>query len=564
MALPFIAHSRVERIIAAGRVLLTAIALASVWLDPPGPSEVATVAYVLLAAYLGYAIGLVPILRPAFAPAAWWPILTHSADLVAFALFMQLTAGTSSPFYIYFLFPLTTATLRWQWRGALATGVAALVLFVAMALYAAYLAPVPELDIQVVIGRCMTLGMATLMLTYLGVAHAEGLARLKSLTEWPRHVMPDRVALVRDIVESAARILEAPRVVLIWESEEPWVDVAAWSGSQFTWRHEPPGTFGAIVAEPLRDYSFICPDATRRIPSVVYAGSRRLRWWKGQPLDPALRERFGIHIVASWPVRAEGIQGRLLCLDKEDLTVEELVYGDVLAGLVGSRLAHADLVDQLRQRAFAEDRLKLARDLHDGVLQSLTAAALQIEAARRMLPHDPAGAAARLAELQKVVAAEHMDIRGFIEQLKPGRQEVTASVSIGVHLTELASRIKRQWGVEVHVAFEPDPLKVPEQVATEVYLLAHEALVNAARHARASRVFVAVFGSPDRLSLVVSDDGQGFGFEGQMALSEMRERQAGPASLRDRVATLGGDMTIESGPTGSRVQMEIPLAGMPL
>jgi signal transduction histidine kinase len=562
MVSQFIVQSRTERVIAAGRVLLAATALLNVWLDPP-PVEGAAVAFVLLAAYLGYAIGLVPILRPAFAPAAWWPLLTHAVDLAAFALFMQLTAGTSSPFYIYFLFPLTAATLRWRWRGAVITGAAALLLFVAMVLYAAYLAPVREFDVQIVISRSVTLALATVMLAYLGAEHERGLTRLESLAAWPRQVLPDRTALIRDIVESVANILGAPRLLLVWESEEPWVDVALWSHSKFAWRHEPPGTFGTLVADPLRDHSFICPDASRRAARVVYAERQRVQWWRGAPLDSSLRERFEVRAVASWPVREEGVHGRLFCLDKEEITVEDLVYGDLLAGLVASRLAHADLVDQLRQRAFAEDRLKLARDLHDGVLQSLTAAALQIQAARRLLPHDPVAAEARLRELQKVIAAEHVDIRGFIEQLKPGRTELTpGNVSMGSHLTELASRIKRQWGVDVHVAFEPDPLSIPEQIASDVYLLAHEALVNAARHARASKIFIAVLGGPDRLSLVVSDDGQGFGFTGRMTLPDLKERQAGPASLRDRVATLGGDITIESGPTGSRVQMDIPLVGV--
>jgi signal transduction histidine kinase len=564
VASPFIAQNQTERIIAVGRVFLAAIALLSVALDPPSWTANAAAAYFLLAAYLGYAIGLVPILRPAFAPAAWWPILTHAVDLAAFALFIQFTAGTSSPFYIYLLFPLTTATLRWQWRGALVTGFTALVLFLGIALYAAYLAPAGQIDMQVVIGRCLILTVATAMLTYLGAAHEMGLTRLENLAEWPRQVLPDRAALLRDIVESVARILDAPRLLLIWESEEPWVEVATWDGSQFMWRHEPPGTFGTMVAEPLREHSFLCPEAARPTSRVVYAQHQRLRWWKGEPLDRALRERFDVRTVASWPVREEGVHGRLFCLDKGDMSVEDLVYGDLLAGLVASRLAHADLVDQLRQRAFAEDRLKLARDLHDGVLQALTAASLQIQAARRLLTHDPAAAEARLRELQRVIAAEHVDIRSFIEQLKPGRPELPmGNVSVGSYLNELASRISRQWGIEVHVAFEPDPLKIPEQIATEVYMLAHEALVNAARHARASKVFVAVYLTADRLSLVVSDDGKGFDFQGRMRLSEMKERQAGPASLRDRVSTLGGDLNVESGPTGSRVQMDVPLAGVP-
>jgi signal transduction histidine kinase len=559
----FITQSRTERIIAGGRVLLAAAALASVWLDPPDPVETAAIVYVLLAAYLGYSIGLVPILRPAFAPAAWWPILTHGVDLIAFALFMQFTAGTSSPFYIYFLFSLAAATLRWQWRGALITGIAALALFAAMAAYAAWIAPDHDIDVQVIVSRAVSLAVATVMLTYLGAAHARGLARMESLAEWPREVLPDRAALVRDIVESVAVILEAPRLLLIWESEEPWTDVAMWDGARFQWGQEPPGTLEGMVAGPLRERSFICPDTGRRHARVVFSERQRLQWWRGTPLHREFRDRFGVTSVASWPVRAEGVSGRLFCLDREEVTAEDLVYGDLISGLVATRLAHADLVEQLRHRALAEDRLKLARDLHDGVLQSLTAAALQIQAARRLLPEDPVAAEARLNELQKLVAAEHVDIRGFIEGLKPGRTPlISGDVNLGSHVTELAGRIKRQWGVDVHVAFEPDPLKVPEALANEVYLLAHEALVNAARHARASRVFVAVLGHSDRLSLVVSDDGQGFPFEGRMTLPQLEERQMGPASLRDRISTLGGSLTIESGGSGSRLHMDVPFSAV--
>jgi signal transduction histidine kinase len=431
-----------------------------------------------------------------------------------------------------------------------------------MTVYATYIAPSPEFDIQVVISRAVVLALATTMLAYLGAAHAHGQERLKSLASWPRRVLPDRSALARDIVESAAHILGAPRLLLIWDTEEPWVDVALWSDSRFTIRHEPPGTFGRVVADALRPYGFICLDATRPMARVVYASDRGLQWWRGAPIDPTLRERFDIQIVASWPVRADGVEGRLFSLDKADIKVEDLVYGEILAGLVSSRLGQADLMEQLRQRAFSEDRLKIARDLHDGVLQSLTAAALQIQAARRLLKDDPAAVEERLSELQRIIAAEHVDIRGFIEQLKPGRPDLpVGSVSLGSHLTGLASRIKRQWGIDVHVAFEPDPLTIPELIATDVYLLVHEALVNAARHARASKVLVAVFQSGDRLSIVVSDDGQGFPFKGRLTLDELRQRQVGPVSLRDRVTSLGGQLTVESTADGAKVQVDLPLAG---
>lgn len=559
----FITQDRTERVIAVGRVLLAALAFLAVWLDPAEPVRDAPVVYVLMAAYLGYAIGLVPILRPAFAPAAWWPVLTHAMDLTAFALLMQFTQGALSPFFIYFLFSLTSATLRWQWRGALLTGAAALGLFAGMAVQAALAAP-GELDLLVVVSRSVTLLLATGMLAYLGAAHARGLGRLGRLAAWRHSATPDRAALVRETAESAAAILGTARLLLVWEGEEPWIDLAYWDRGRFAAARERPGAFHDVTAAALRGRSFICLDAARANAPVVYTDEERLHRWRGAPLDPLLRERFDVHSVASWPFREDGLQGRLFGLDKADVTVEDLLYGEILAGLVGSRLAQADLVDGLRRGAMAEDRLKLARDLHDGVLQSLTAAALQIQAARRLLRDEPGAAEDRLVELQRIVAAEHVDIRRFIEELKPSRPEPPGSpVSLGSSLGELASRIQRQWGVEVRVAFEPDPLTLPEHTGEDVYLLAHEALVNAARHARATRIILAVLRTPDHLSLVVSDDGQGFGFEGTRDLRELTASQTGPSSLRGRVAALNGGLTIESGPRGSRVQIELPLAGVP-
>ncbi|HXE80780.1 MAG TPA: histidine kinase [Vicinamibacterales bacterium] len=559
----FITQDRTERVIATGRVLLAALALLAVWLDPAEPVRAAPVAYVLMAAYLGYAIGLVPILRPAFAPAAWWPMLTHAMDLTAFALLMQFTAGALSPFFIYFLFSLAAATLRWQWRGALLTGAAALGLFAGLSVYAALAAP-QTFDLPVVVSRSVTLLLATGMLAYLGAAHARGLRRLQTLAGWRHAASPERMELLREIAASTSAILGTSRLLIVWEGEEPWIEVVYWDRGRFSTARERPGAFHEITAAALRGRSFICLDAARPNAPVVYVEQQRLHRCRGAPLDSAFRERFIIRSVASWPFEEQGLKGRLFCLDKADITVEDLLYGEILAGLVGSRLAEADLVDALRRSAVAEDRLQLARDLHDGVLQSLTAAALQIQAARRLLLTDPAAAEARLIELQRIVAAEHVDIRRFIEELKPSKPApADAPVSLGSSLSELASRIQRQWGVEVRIALEPDPLTLPEEMGEHVYLLAHEALVNAARHARATRIILAVLRTPDHLSLAISDDGHGFGFEGRRGLKELIADGTGPASLRDRVAALHGDLTIESGPRGSRVQIELPVAGVP-
>ena len=218
----------------------------------------------------------------------------------------------------------------------------------------------------------------------------------------------------------------------------------------------------------------------------------------------------------------------------------------------------------MQDRAIAEGRLKLADDLHDGVLQSLAAASLQLKAARQLSSYDPAAADARLAELQQIVAAEQAEIRTVIEALAPDRAGPRGDVALEGRLRALCARMARQWGVDVNLALEPPTLAVVDTLAQQVFLLVQEALVNVGRHAGAGHASVAILRSRQGLSIVVADDGHGFRFEGRLTGDELRHRDIGPRSLTHRVATLGGSLAIESSRRGARIEINVPFLGVPV
>ncbi len=220
------------------------------------------------------------------------------------------------------------------------------------------------------------------------------------------------------------------------------------------------------------------------------------------------------------------------------------------------------MVRTMRETAVTTERLRLARDLHDGVLQTLTGAALQLQTARRLMTVDPSAAEDRMSQVQRIIAAGQNDLRFFIQQLGPRRStESTGPVDLNGRVGELADRVRRQWGVPVTVATEPEHLQVPDQLVNDVFLLIHEALVNAARHAKASSLQLALLREPQQLSIAVADDGQGFPFQGRFTLEELARDQRGPRTLRERVAALGGSMVLETGPDGSRLRLVVPLDG---
>ena len=89
--------------------------------------------------------------------------------------------------------------------------------------------------------------------------------------------------------------------------------------------------------------------------------------------------------------------------------------------------------------------------------------------------------------------------------------------------------------------------------------MVHEAIVNAVKHARASRILVDVDADETVLKVAVSDDGAGFPFRGRYGHDVLVRMNAGPASLRDRAMALGGQINIDSTENGSRVEITVPL-----
>lgn len=551
-----VATTRTERAIVRTRVALAAAGCLVVWLGQADAVPQPLVGYVLLGAYLTYAAGLAVLVRSAHTMSAWWPSATQAVDALACTAWLYADATHDGPVLVFFVFLLVTATLRWSSTGALAVGGSVL-----LALALLVIGLDADLDWHVFLSHIVLLSVVTGLVAHLGAVHERHSRQLEALARWPTTIPAERPALARDVVASAVRIVRAPRLLLVWEEqEEPWVDVAFWDGGRFSWRQEPPGAFDGMVAPALQHCSFVCYRASDPRAKVFSFDGGAVSTLRGAPLSPALRDRYRVTIVASCPVRGGTVDGRLFFFDNPDLSTEDLIVGETLAALIATRLSHAQLLNEVRQDATLENRVKLARDLHDGVLQALTGAALQVQAARRLLATNTPAAAARLDELQQILAAEHAEIRSFINDLQPPEEAARGEVGLAGQLGALASRVRRQWAVEVQVAIEPDPLLVPDTIAPDLYFLVHEAVVNAARHSGARRISVAILQTIDRLSMAVADDGQGFPFEGRYSGTDLATRGLGPSSLRERVASLGGQLVVESSRSGARVEIELPIA----
>jgi signal transduction histidine kinase len=231
-----------------------------------------------------------------------------------------------------------------------------------------------------------------------------------------------------------------------------------------------------------------------------------------------------------------------------------------VARQAASKLDHFYLLKQLQQAAAMEERVRLARDLHDGLLQSLTAAALQLQTVHRMMEGEPQAARERLVDIQQTIAAEQRNLRSHIRQLKPlctGLPEPDQDLT--GRLRELAERIERQWGPRVELELQLNENEVPSDLTNNVNFIITEALFNAVRHAHASSVRVKLIAEPHELRIVVADNGCGFPFRGQYDNDALIALNIGPATLKERIASLQGTLAVESTANGARLDITVPL-----
>jgi signal transduction histidine kinase len=241
------------------------------------------------------------------------------------------------------------------------------------------------------------------------------------------------------------------------------------------------------------------------------------------------------------------------------MTADDLLLGEVVGHQVASSIDQSLLARRLRRSAALEERTRVSRDLHDGVLQSLTAAALQLETVQLLWDTESRAARDQLAATQLLIANEQRDLRYFIHDSKLAAASPTpAEAGLRAGLVDVAQRLERIWSVRVVLKLEAVEDESPDPLANDICLIVHEAVVNAARHAGASEVRVEVTRANGDVDVIVTDNGRGFPFQGNYNHAALNALQLGPVMLKERVRSLDGTLAIRSTPAGARLDIKLP------
>jgi signal transduction histidine kinase len=541
---------RSGRVIALGRLVLAAVFLLAIRLDPTQPSHFEDATYPILAAYLAWtAVYLLMTWDD------WWlerrlAVAAHVVDIAMFGVMVYLTEGYTSPFFTFFAFILLSATIKWGWRETAMTAVAVTLLFLGAGL-AAVNWGTGELEVVRLLFRSTYLVVLSLVLIWFDVSLRGFRAARSAAVEL---IDPDRPAdpPIEKAMSLAADRLGAKRVLFAWwDREEPWFLVAELDAAGIREQKVGPGESGSLVAPDLENAPFIFDLRRGRILRSGADGRRKLVRNRDS-IDRDFASRFRMTSGVGVPVRSDLFEGMLFLLDVPGLCADDLDLADVLSAEITSALERTSAIALFEETSATRMRLALTRDLHDSVVQLLAGTSYRLEGIRK------AGRAGRDIEedidaLQLELDSEQRDLRAFIARLRR-ESAVGALPELAEALRTLTDRLARQWGISCELLHCPERLRPPEPMSHALRQLMREAVANAVRHGKATRVSATVEAGEAGLSLVIADNGSGFA-------DDKVEAAIKPWSLHERVQELGGTLSLYSTGQGSRVIVSLPYGG---
>jgi signal transduction histidine kinase/CheY-like chemotaxis protein len=291
--------------------------------------------------------------------------------------------------------------------------------------------------------------------------------------------------------------------------------------------------------------------------------------------DPARTIRMlraaGLRSYVRMPLAFEGQLIGTLVLSSDRTGIpesEKLELAHQVADQLAIAMRHALLFHRVRAggermrtlshqliRAQEAERRRIARELHDEIGQSLTAAKINLQAAIGDPSTGPSST--RLRESIGLIDRVLGQVRNISLDLRPSvLDDLGLAASIRSHL----DRTSRCAGFVGSFAADPPEIRLTADIETECFRVAQEALTNVVRHAGARRVEVVLSRRDESLELIVRDDGAGF----DVAAARQRAARGGSLGLlgmQERSALLGGRITIDSTPGhGTKVQLSVPLA----
>ncbi len=269
------------------------------------------------------------------------------------------------------------------------------------------------------------------------------------------------------------------------------------------------------------------------------------------PNHPLMKSFLGV------PITVKGVSlGRLYLTNKvgaDEFSEDDLALCETFALHAGIAMENAHLHEQLRRLAIVDERERISKDLHDGIIQNMYAVGLSLEDVPELMGDDRDEAAARVERAIDSIHLAIQDIRNFIIGLRP---ELLEGASLVGGLATLVEEYRHNAIIDLELRVPDAVIEPPAAITGQLLAIVSESLSNVVRHSQASRALVELTtgGGGDGYELRIEDNGIGFD---PALVGRLGHR--GLINTRERASQAGGNVTIDSQPGGgSRLTVRVP------
>jgi signal transduction histidine kinase len=525
--------------------------------------------------YLGYSLLAFFVLQLHGVADHAYRTTTFFIDLFFLATINAFSGGAASSFAPLWSFAVILSASRWGFlkTGAVATG---WLLFLASQVWPFYASPghfagyfrkMPEPEQSNVVGMLFVL-ISSMSIGFLLIrsrrCQAESALVARVLASRGRACGPEPIIEV---------LLE--EILPLYLPEKAIVALRNPDGEEvFLWRAVTGRQFGGGVIKILAQFSKLetaalcCPARSWYFDASVYkhggvpkllafdSDGRRVAFIDWEDWYPCLPSDGFSSLMVSAFAFEKPLQGCLILIDPQiGVSLKSAVrFLETIVSQVGPAVQADCRLRNIWSSAEDQVRSNLSRELHDGTLQSLLSAEMQIEVLRKQRPQATTEFERRLASLQTLMHEEAMNLRDLMEKTKPlnfGQKELPD------FLAELVGKFRLETSISVRLELDNRTSNLPPRTCHEIARIVHEGLSNIRKHSGARNVVVSLrAGANGAHKLTISDDGKGFAFRGRFKQSQLDVAHRGPRVIKERVRLIGAELTIDSSP-GNWAQLEI-------
>ena len=526
------------RVIALGRLLLATLFMVAIGIDISQPALAPLQTYMLLVGYQLFA-GVIA----AVTWNDWWLDAklagpAHAVDILMFTILVFLTESYTSPFFVFFVFVLLSASIRWGWRETVLTAILVAILYLVAGIVSANSSIGFQLYRFIV--RAGHLVILSLIIIWFGIHQWR--ARMPSAEELLAEPRLDRSPLETGLA-ATMEALRAARGAILWhDANGETVEVTSRDGVVAV------RSLDGAAPPPITDMSLLYDFPRGR--TLMRDAERNLRTLPpeeliGGKLTAGLQLERGLAV----PLRTGTGEGQLF-LEGLPLSTDHLDIGEQLSADLAAHIQRHALLRAAAESAEARSRIALARDLHDSVVQFLAGAAFRLEAMKRS---EASGRQLEpeLNELKQLMLQEQGELRAFITALRTGSRISLADLSRD--LEALTGRLSRQWAIGCEFTADNSDIMVSTDLHLDAHQIVREGIANAVRHAGAKSVRIAIAANGQTVRIDMINDGAAYPKEG--------DHTDLPKSLRERVDQAGGMIDLSRGMKVTKLSISLPIGG---